>query len=133
MLPTNTREMAEIARGYNEKLKSRAWTKADANRRVRHSVEIRHPSFCDERFMKLCRRHKIAVVFADTAGRWPYVEDVTADFVYIRLHGDEELYVSGYTDRALDWWAARIDKWRTGCEPDDPKRVGGAGKKCKKS
>src|SRR2546422_398516 len=82
-----------------------AWTKTDANRRVRHCVEIRHHSFCDERFVKLCRRHRIAIVFADTAGKWPYVEDVTADFIYARLHGDEELYVSGYTDAALDWWA----------------------------
>jgi uncharacterized protein YecE (DUF72 family) len=60
------------------------------------------------------------------------MEDITADFIYIRLHGDEELYVSGYTDAALDWWAKRIESWRTGCEPADVTRVGGASKrKCK--
>ena len=49
---------------------------------------------------------------ADTAGRWPLLEDLTADFVYLRLHGDKELYASGYDDAALDRWAARIDAWR---------------------
>jgi uncharacterized protein YecE (DUF72 family) len=132
LLPTNTREAAEIAKKHDQRMKGRSWTKIDANRRMRHCVEVRHHSFKDERFVKLCRRHKIAIVFADTAGKWPYMEDVTADFIYVRLHGDEELYVSGYTDAALDWWAARIEQWRTGCEPDDAMRVGsGAAKKCK--
>ena len=84
-----------------------------------HAVEIRHESFKNERFVHLCRKHNIAIVFADSAGRYPYLEDVTADFIYCRLHGAEELYVSGYTDAALDWWAARIKLWRCGKEPGD--------------
>jgi len=57
---------------------------------------------------------------------------VTSDFVYARLHGDEELYVSGYDDAALDWWAARFTAWRAGGEPPDAKRVlGKASKKAK--
>ena len=64
------------------------------------------------RFIALLRRHRIALVVADTAGRWPLLEDLTADFVYVRLHGDEELYASGYSDAALDRWAERIDAWR---------------------
>ena len=89
------------------------------NRPLRHAIEIRHESFRDDAFIRQLRRHGIALVVADTAGRWPLVEDVTADFVYIRLHGDEELYVSGYTDGALDAWARRIDTWSRGSEPDD--------------
>ena len=50
-------------------------------------------------------------VVADTAGRYPVLRDVTADFVYVRLHGDEELYVSGYTPEALDRWAGDIRAW----------------------
>jgi uncharacterized protein YecE (DUF72 family) len=88
-------------------------------RRLRHAVEIRHASFRDERFIALLRRHRVALVVADTAGRWPYLEDVTADFLYLRLHGDEELYASGYTDAALRRWAARIRRWSHGGEPDD--------------
>jgi Uncharacterized conserved protein len=56
----------------------------------------------------------VALVVADTAGRHPYVEDVTADFVYIRLHGDTELYTSGYSDAALERWADRIRRWADG-------------------
>jgi uncharacterized protein YecE (DUF72 family) len=49
---------------------------------------------------------------ADTAGKFPYAEEVTADFVYVRLHGSQELYASGYTDAELDTWASRIHTWR---------------------
>lgn len=94
--------------------------------RLRHAVEIRHPSFRDPRFIALLRRHGVALVVADTAGRWPYLEDVTADFLYLRLHGDEVLYTSGYTESALRRWAARIERWSRGGEPGDAVRASGA-------
>jgi len=59
------------------------------------------------------------LVVADTAGKWPHLEDLTSDFVYIRLHGAEELYTSGYTDAALDHWCQRIQRWSDGDQPDD--------------
>jgi uncharacterized protein YecE (DUF72 family) len=31
--------------------------------------------------------------------------------MYVRLHGDEELYTSGYDDEALDRWAADMRGW----------------------
>jgi uncharacterized protein YecE (DUF72 family) len=131
MLPRDTASAAKLARKHDARLNGRSYTKCDENRPLRHAVEIRHESFKDERFIDLLRQHKIAFVFADTAGRWPYMEDVTGDFVYIRLHGDEEIYVSGYTDEALDWWAERINAWRIGCEPLDPARIGNAARKCR--
>jgi uncharacterized protein YecE (DUF72 family) len=70
-------------------------------------------------FFALLRLHNIAFVVADTAGKWPYAEDITADFVYCRLHGAEQLYVSGYSDNELDWWANRIEHWRNGQQPRD--------------
>lgn len=91
----------------------------DAKRKMRHAVEIRHESFMDEAFIALLRKYKVAVVVADTAGKWPYIEDVTADFMYLRLHGDKELYASGYTDEALGRWAARIQAWSNGSQPAD--------------
>jgi uncharacterized protein YecE (DUF72 family) len=123
MLPRTTKEVAKLARRHDEKLKHGAWTKADADRPVRYAVEIRHPSFETPDFIRLLRRHNIALVFADTAGRWPYAEDLTAGIVYIRLHGDEELYVSGYTDQALDWWAKRIKRWQCDEQPVDAKLI----------
>ena len=53
----------------------------DAVRPLRHAVEIRNDSFLDESFPQLLREHNIALVVADTAGKWPYREDVTADFI----------------------------------------------------
>ena len=57
------------------------------------------------------REHDVALVVADTAGRWPRFYDVTSDMVYVRLHGDQELYVSGYSGEALTMWAERIREW----------------------
>lgn len=82
-------------------------------RPLRHALEVRHESFRDPAFPELLREHDIALVIADTANKFLYLEDVTADFVYIRLHGEEELYVSGYTDESLDRWAAKIRTWAT--------------------
>jgi len=52
------------------------------------------------------------VVTADTAGKWPLLLEPTTGLAYVRLHGDRELYTSGYSDEALDRWAARIKNWR---------------------
>lgn len=75
---------------------------------LRHAVEARHPSFTDPEFVRIAREHGAAVVLADTAGRYPVLRERTADFAYVRLHGDEELYASGYTDDALDRWAGEL-------------------------
>jgi len=124
MLPRNTAQAAKLAKKHDDKLKTRAWMKIDpAAGPLRYAVEVRHPSFMVPEFFALLRKHKIAFVFADTAKKWPYAEDLTADFVYIRLHGDKELYVSGYNNKALDWWANRIEHWRKGKQPRDAKTV----------
>lgn len=119
ILPRDTHAAAELAKQHDERLEGRALTETDASRPLRHAVEIRHASFQTPQFIALLRKHKVALVFADTAGNWPYAEDVTADFVYARLHGAEELYASGYTPAALDWWAARVRAWQEGGEPPD--------------
>jgi uncharacterized protein YecE (DUF72 family) len=61
----------------------------------------------------------VALVIAETAQRWPMLQDITADFVYLRLHGDKKLYRSGYSDTTLTRWAARISAWSRGDEPRD--------------
>jgi uncharacterized protein YecE (DUF72 family) len=84
---------------------------------LRHALEVRHESFRSPEFVALLRAHGVALVVADTAGRFPYLEDVTADLVYVRLHGDTELYVSGYSPGALDRWADKVRAWRAGESP----------------
>jgi uncharacterized protein YecE (DUF72 family) len=119
LLPHDTQQALSLARRREQRMKGRARLAVDAVRTIRHAIEIRHESFIDESFVQMLREHNVALVVADTAGKWPYREDVTADFLYIRLHGDKELYASGYTDAALARWAARIRAWRKGSQPDD--------------
>jgi uncharacterized protein YecE (DUF72 family) len=68
------------------------------------------------------REHNVALVFADSVA-WPYAEDITSDFVYLRLHGSEELYASGYSDDALDRWASRTKLWARGLQPNDARLI----------
>ena len=118
LLPADTAGAAVLARAHDAHLRARAVLTAGRNRPLRHALEVRHASFACAPFVALLRRHGVALVVADTAGKWPLMEDVTADFVYVRLHGDAELYVSGYTPEALDAWAARIRAWSAGGAAD---------------
>jgi uncharacterized protein YecE (DUF72 family) len=95
-------------------MEGRAHLHAPDDRPLRHALEVRHASFLAPGFLDLLREHHVAVVVADTAGKWPLIREVTADFAYVRLHGDVELYTSGYTDQALDAWAATVRGWLDG-------------------
>jgi uncharacterized protein YecE (DUF72 family) len=123
LLPRDSAQALALARQHDARLDGRTCLEIDRNRKLRHAIEVRNETFLDERFVRLLRRQRVALVVADTASRWPYREDVTADFVYVRLHGDTELYVSGYTDAALERWAQRIRAWSEGREPDDAQRI----------
>jgi len=123
LLPRDTDAALALARRHEpERMQGRTALPEGPNRRLRHALEIRHESFDDPGFIRLLRRHRVALVVSDTPDRFPYVEDVTAGFMYVRLHGDTELYRSGYSDEALDRWAARIRRWADGGEPADARR-----------
>lgn len=119
LLPKDTEEAKALGRMHDERTAGRTWLQSDGERPLRHALEVRHPSFVDPAFIALLREHRMALVVADTAGRFPLIEDVTADFVYVRLHGDTQLYASGYSDEALSRWARRIEAWRDGGQPPD--------------
>ena len=123
LLPRGTGDAAKLAKRHDNKLKGRAWMKVDVSRPLRYALEVRHKSFMTPDFFELLREHNIAFVFADTARKFPYAEDLTSDLVYIRLHGAKKLYVSGYNDKALELWAKRIELWRTSKQPRDAKTV----------
>ena len=118
-LPHDTQQAATLARQHDSHLNGHASLTAHKKKPVRHAVEIRNESFVDPAFIRLLKRYNAALVIADTAGKWPYREDLTSDFVYLRLHGAEELYASGYTRAALQRWAERIDAWHHGRQPRD--------------
>lgn len=112
LLPRTTTAAAALAAGHDARLEGRALTVADADRPIRHTLEVRHASFATPEFTALAAAHRIGVVVADTAGKWPLICEVTSDVVHVRLHGDTELYVSGYDEAALARWAERIRGWR---------------------
>ena len=123
MLPATTHEAAILATENEIVPSERTLTETAVDVPIRYAFEVRHPSFFTAEFVRLLQSHNAALVFADAAGTWPYAEDITADFVYVRLHGAEQLYASGYTDEQLNWWANRIGIWSRGTEPADAKRI----------
>ncbi|MCU1784569.1 DUF72 domain-containing protein [Pseudomonas sp. 13B_2.1_Bac1] len=118
-LPTDTLQAATLARQHEPRLNGKASLQAHGKRALRHAVEIRHKSFAVPEFVQMLAQHGVALVVADTAGKWPYLEDITANFLYLRLHGDKQLYASGYTDEALKRWGDRIERWAHGKQPAD--------------
>ena len=130
-LPRDTDAASALARRHDAWMADRAWTKPVIPMQLRHAMEIRNDSFKTPDFTALLRRHGVALVVADTVA-WPCLGDLTSDFVYCRLHGSEELYVSGYDDVALDRWAARVRAWTSGDEPEDLPRIGGRARKRKR-
>lgn len=122
ILPRNTEAAVRLARKHDKRVSGRAWMKTDANRPLRHAMEIRNQTFVAPEFISLLRKHDIGLVCADTV-EWPRLMDLTSNFIYCRLHGSEVLYASGYDDAALDQWAARVAAWAQGNEPRDAERV----------
>jgi uncharacterized protein YecE (DUF72 family) len=113
-LPRTARQAEAVALQHDERLRRGARVDAAAPAvKFRHCFEVRHPSYFHEEFYAILRERKCGFVIADTAGKFPYAEEVTADFVYVRLHGSQELYASGYTDEELDEWARKIAHWRS--------------------
>jgi uncharacterized protein YecE (DUF72 family) len=123
LLPRTSTAASKLA--YEHDLKKKDWISADpvVKTKIRYAFEPRHASFFTEDFIELLRKYNAALVLANTAGKFPYAEDLTADFVYIRLHGSEELYASGYSEEELDRWASRIKKWRSGIQPSDAVKI----------
>jgi uncharacterized protein YecE (DUF72 family) len=122
LLPKTRKQAADLARNHDERLKSRSWFAVSHDATLRHAIEIRHESFVNEKFIRLLRRYDISLVVADTV-EWPLLMDVTANFVYCRLHGSEELYASGYDAGALDIWANRVVAWAQGGEVDNGRKA----------
>jgi uncharacterized protein YecE (DUF72 family) len=107
-LPRDTDAAARLARGHDARLEGRAFTERLHRAPLRHALEPRHPSYFRDASYEILAAHDVALVMADTAGRWPTHDVATASFAYVRLHGSTELYASGYTDRELDAWAERV-------------------------
>ena len=121
-LPHDTDEAAELAEEHDDNVPAPSFGGPDTHR-LRHALEVRHDSWLCDEMVRLARAHNLALVVADSSEDWPLVEELTAGFVYVRLHGPEELYASGYDDAQLERWADRLVAWRDGGQPDDARRI----------
>jgi uncharacterized protein YecE (DUF72 family) len=115
-LPRDLAGAEKLARHHDRRLPGRATLTAPDGRHrpIRHVLEVRHPSWLSDESLQLLERHQIALVTADTAGRFPHSLHRSADFAYVRLHGSTRLYGSRYGDAELDGWADRVARWLAG-------------------
>jgi len=69
---------------------------------------VRHSSWAHEKKAReILEDNNIALCISDTAGRYPYIEEDTADFLYIRLHGSKKIYSSEYSEEELQTYAEK--------------------------
>ena len=122
LLPRDTRAAARLARAHDARLAGRSWTRTDRPRRLLHALETRNQSYHVPELARLARRYHVALVVSDS-GDWPTMEEVTSDFVYLRLHGRPRTYASRYRPDALGRWADRIRAWSAGRQPPDARRI----------
>ncbi|MGE0633758.1 MAG: DUF72 domain-containing protein [Pseudobdellovibrionaceae bacterium] len=119
LLPYNSKSASELAKKHSEKMEGRNHVDVHADFPIRHAFEFRHASFLNPDFIELLRAHGVAIVFAHSGEKSPYTEDLTADFVYARMHGQEKMFKKGYTDKVLEWWSERVSLWSQGKQPAD--------------
>jgi uncharacterized protein YecE (DUF72 family) len=125
LLPRSAAAAEALAAKYEARFAERIELSAAGLARLRYVMEVRNPSFACTEFIELLRHHNVGLVVSDSDGRWPVFEDITSDLMYIRLHGDEKLYASGYDQPAIERWSQRVAAWSRGAEPADARRVGG--------
>lgn len=114
LLPKTPDDLAALAGKADDRLKMPPFLDLSGITRVRHAIEVRHPSFANPGFIAQLRRHNVALVTADTA-EWPGF-DQTADFAYLRLQGapGAERYSAEQRSRRAGWLADIA----TGREPE---------------
>lgn len=122
LLPRHTDEARALARRHDDRVPRVAYGPGVPHR-LRHVLEVRHASWVCDEMVRIARRHGVALAFSHS-GEWPYLEEVTAGFVYLRLHGPDLLYGSAYGESALRDWARRLRRWHAGEQPSDAARIG---------
>ena len=82
----------------------------------RYAVEVRHRSWLGSDLPALLREHGVALTLIDYP-RMPRMQEVTADFSYIRWLGNRREFPEGHThlkknrDEDLSWWSDLVDRF----------------------
>jgi uncharacterized protein YecE (DUF72 family) len=91
-------------------------------RALRHVIEVRHDSFKTPEFLALLRQFKMPAVYTDHV-TYPNIADITGDFVYARLQRGKDTVLTAYPPKQIEEWAARLQAWAQGHEPQDLERI----------
>ncbi len=112
-VPRDLRDAERWARRHDSRTTGRAALRAagGATGEIRHALEARHASWLTDRALETLRALGVALVAADTAGKYPLSYERTAAFAYVRLHGSATLYASRYSDAEIAAWAQCIGAW----------------------
>lgn len=111
-LPHTTTEAVELAKRRSERMTGKEHLETDADRPVRHALEMRHSSFAAPEVLALLKKHSVAAVYGDSGGKWPVIDEDTAGFRYARLHADEAIYPGGFYESSdIDDWATKVEGW----------------------
>jgi len=78
---------------------------------IRLAFEFRHKSWDNKQIHKILTEHNAGWVIANSS-KYPEIEKITSDFVYLRMHGPEEIFASEYSEEQLKNLATKIKKWR---------------------
>jgi uncharacterized protein YecE (DUF72 family) len=112
-LPKDSDSAYRLAREHDAKVEQPQLTGAYQGP-LTHVIEVRSRVMLLPEMFDMLAEHEVGFALTDSAGSWPYAEEVTGPVVYCRLHGHEQTYVSRYSDEQLDWWAKRARAWMAG-------------------
>lgn len=76
----------------------------------RYTFEFRHKTWFTDEIYSLLSKHNIALCITDLNGKLS-PEVVTADFIYLRLHGPHRAYQGSYGPTGLKAWKKKIANW----------------------
>jgi uncharacterized protein YecE (DUF72 family) len=82
----------------------------------RHCFEFRHESWFVDETYEILRRHGAALVIGDHPQRPWQAHELTADWTFIRFHYGHRGRNGNYSERELEQWTRRIERWRAGAE-----------------
>jgi uncharacterized protein YecE (DUF72 family) len=111
LLPTDTKRASQLAARHGSKMKGRSLVKTESVITLQHAFEFRHNSFLNKDFIAFLKEHNVAFVSAHAGGKAPFLEEPTANFIYVRLHGEGKGYSKGYPKKEISEWARKIKGW----------------------
>ncbi len=74
-------------------------------------IEPRHISWTNPKASTLCQEKGLTWSISDFCGKFPTIQKVTGDSVYLRFHGTDQLQQSKYTEKTLKNSAEKVKNW----------------------